>query len=247
MVWGFYGHGFPHPDVECFIAQLNKLLTHCGCSLGLSIRMQALMEFRITEGGVSAHILSENFHQCSKWVTHSWLRSVWEKVDQFRLRVEIYELPLKFPRENDKWMMLAFKQMEYSDNKLVCLNPVCCYWQVMFYSDIFDTGGKALDRWYLVRCPPQDTWSTLICPQEHPPAKDFWLWTPTLESITSRGRPQHHLGHLVNRGHNIWTCWYDKEKLHLHHPQGPIMDNYTPSINPGQVQRPNQWACTRAD
>jgi hypothetical protein len=34
---GFYECGFPHPNVECFIAQLNKLLTNYGCNEGLGI------------------------------------------------------------------------------------------------------------------------------------------------------------------------------------------------------------------
>ncbi len=28
---GFYGIGFPHPAVECLLAQLNKLMMHYGC------------------------------------------------------------------------------------------------------------------------------------------------------------------------------------------------------------------------
>ena len=37
---GFYGVGLPHPGVECFVAQLNKLLTHYGSSSSLGIHMQ---------------------------------------------------------------------------------------------------------------------------------------------------------------------------------------------------------------
>ncbi len=32
---GFYGNGFPHPGIECLTWQINKLLTHYGCSLDL--------------------------------------------------------------------------------------------------------------------------------------------------------------------------------------------------------------------
>ncbi len=48
---GFYGVGLPHPGVECFIGQLNKLLTHYGSSSGLRVHMQASMEIFIIEGG----------------------------------------------------------------------------------------------------------------------------------------------------------------------------------------------------
>jgi hypothetical protein len=55
---GFFGVGLPHPGVECFIGQLNKLLTHYGSSLGLGVHMQVSMEVLIIEGGVSTQLLS---------------------------------------------------------------------------------------------------------------------------------------------------------------------------------------------
>jgi hypothetical protein len=36
---GFYSNGFPHPGDKCLIGQINKLLTHYGCSSGLGIHM----------------------------------------------------------------------------------------------------------------------------------------------------------------------------------------------------------------
>jgi hypothetical protein len=93
----FYGCSFPHPSVECFIAQLNKLLTNYGCNSGLGIHLQTSMELMIVEGGVLMQILSQPFQRYSKWVTNSWLKLVWEKVDLFNLKVEIKELPLKMP------------------------------------------------------------------------------------------------------------------------------------------------------
>ena len=86
---GFYGVGLLHPGVECFVAQLNNLLTHYGSSSSLGIQMQVSMEMLVIEGGISLQILSESFPKYGQWVTHSWLRSVWEKIDMFRFRVEI--------------------------------------------------------------------------------------------------------------------------------------------------------------
>jgi hypothetical protein len=75
---GFYGIGLPHPGVKCFVAQINKVLIHYGCSSGLGIHMQASMEMLIIECGISTQILAEPFSQYRKWVTHCWLSSVWE-------------------------------------------------------------------------------------------------------------------------------------------------------------------------
>ncbi len=105
MDCGVYGCGFLHPGVECFIAQLNKLLTNYECNSGLGIHLQTSMELMIMEGGVWMQILSQLFQQYSKWVTHSWLKSVWEKVGLFNLKVKIRELPLKIPRECNSWFV----------------------------------------------------------------------------------------------------------------------------------------------
>ncbi len=71
---GFFGVGLPHPGVECFVAQVDKLLTHYGCSSGLSIHMQVSMESLIIEGGVLCQVLSESYSQYGRWVMHIWLR-----------------------------------------------------------------------------------------------------------------------------------------------------------------------------
>jgi hypothetical protein len=94
---GFYGNGFPHPGIECLIAQINKLPMHYGCSLGLGIHMQASIELLITKAGVLLQIQSKPYIRHSKWVTHSWLQSVWEKADIFHLKIKILELPLLIP------------------------------------------------------------------------------------------------------------------------------------------------------
>ncbi len=89
---GFYGCGLPHPGVEFFIAQLNNLLMNYGCISGLCMYLQTSMKIMIVEGGVSTQTLSQSLQRYSKWVTHSWLRLVWEKVEMFNIRVEIREL-----------------------------------------------------------------------------------------------------------------------------------------------------------
>jgi hypothetical protein len=94
---GFYGCGLPHPGIECFIAQISKLLTNFGCNTGLGVHIQTSMELMIIEGGVSNQILSQPYERYSKWVSHCWLKSVWEKIDLFSLTVEIRALPLPFP------------------------------------------------------------------------------------------------------------------------------------------------------
>jgi hypothetical protein len=237
---GFYGIGFPHPGMECLVAQINKLLTHYGSSLGLGLHMQTSMELMVTEGGTSTQTLAEPFARYSKWVTYCWLRSVWEKVDMFCLWTEVSELPLGLTREQDKWIMKVFVECEFTDDKLLRLNQVRCNQQVIFYSNMFDVGGNALDRRYLERRLPGAMWSTFIFPQESPPAKDFRLWLQALCLIAPRGWPQQQLGKFVSKGHKIWEWRFDLKNSRLYHTRGSVMDIYTPLLVPGHTRRANQ-------
>ena len=201
---GFYGCGFPHPGVECFIAQISKLLTNYGCNTGLGVHLQTSMELMVIECGVSCQVLAQPYSTFSKWVSHCWLKSVWEKVDRFDLTVTIKSLPLKFPRENDEWMMLMLQREGFSDDELIRLNRVRCHQQVLFYSDIFDFRGRAIHRRYRSKRTSEERWSDLIFPIEKPPGKDFRLWNDALDSIAPRGIPRHRLGARITKGHKIW-------------------------------------------
>jgi hypothetical protein len=105
-----------------FVAQINKLLMHYGCSSGLGIHMQVSMEMMILEGGISTQIFSDPFSWYGKRTMHCWLQSLWEKVDMFCFQVEIIDLPLALPREHNSWIMLAFVELGFTDDELIGLN-----------------------------------------------------------------------------------------------------------------------------
>ncbi len=44
---GFYGIGLPHPGMECFVAQMEKLLIHYGSKSGIGIYMQMSMSMEM--------------------------------------------------------------------------------------------------------------------------------------------------------------------------------------------------------
>jgi hypothetical protein len=77
----------------------------------------------------------------------------------FIIRVEIRELPLKFPWEHDGWLMIMLDNVGYLVDKLICLKRVQCHQQVLFYLDIFDAGGRTLDRQYLTKWTIGTMWS----------------------------------------------------------------------------------------
>jgi hypothetical protein len=78
-----------------------------------------------------------------KWVTHSWLRSLWEKVDKFDVTVEIAPIPIDPPRMGDRWFMQAVIKVGYRRREeLEILNRFQCHQQVIHVSDVLETGGR---------------------------------------------------------------------------------------------------------
>jgi hypothetical protein len=137
--------------------------------------MQVSMELLIIEAGVSLQTFTEPYVRYSKWVTHSWLRLLWEKADMFQIKIEINDLPLNLPRVNDRWLMKVLEVEGYSKVELVALNRERCYQQVIFLSDILIASGRAVDTKYMRCCTQNETWSMAIFPEEKPSTQDFQL------------------------------------------------------------------------
>ncbi len=196
------------------------------------------MEMMIIECGISTQILSEPYAQYGKWVTHCWLKTLWEKVDRFHFHVELRKLALEIPRENDGWIMRAFIDLGFTEEELLGLNRVRCHQQVIFI--FFDASGQALDKQYLKQRQTGEMWSTLLFPLEKLSEKDFRPWKSTLDLVTPRGRPAQRMGRFVKKGHKIWEWRYDPGRLRLYHLRGAIMDVYVPAVGDGEGRRPNR-------
>jgi hypothetical protein len=162
--------------VECLVAQITKLLIHYGCHSGLGLEMSVSIELLITELDISAQPLCKSFLKYGSWVTHTWLRSLWEKVDKFEIMVEIAPLPMEPPQEGDEWFMQAVVEAGFTlaqEKKI--LNHFHCHQEVIYLSDVLNAGGRCLDRRYLDRWKQDEIWLTLIFPQE-PLKNQFGIW-----------------------------------------------------------------------
>jgi hypothetical protein len=238
----FYGSGCPHLGVECLVGQLEKLLTHYGCQTVVGRLLQSSMEMFTIELGLSNQPFAEKYALGSHWVTHSWIKSLWEKVNLFGIKVELGNIQIAPPWLGDDWLMKRFSQMGCSKKELLRLNRVRLHQQVLFLSDVLDAGGRALDRKYLIRRPASKKWSSLTFPRECPSNKDFRTWRETLLQLRPGGR--HAASRVMDHiraGHKVWDWRFDEEGSRLLHIKGTKMDVYVPSQVPGYGRCPNCW------
>jgi hypothetical protein len=230
------------------VAQLTKLLVHYGCRLGLGIQMSVTMEVLLTKLGMSPQPLQASYADYGKWVTNTWLKSVWEKVYKFNITVEIALLPIKPPREGDKWFMQAVIESGLTNaEELIQINHYRCHQQVLFVSEVLDASGKAIDKQYLECRKDHINWSVLIFPIENPPRKNLKLWQQVLYSLAPRGRVQQQVGHFLTKGHKIWEWRYNESAQRVYHIKGNVMDIYTPSVLPQFENRWNCWTRSRIE
>jgi hypothetical protein len=131
--------------------------------------------------GVTNHrtgtVLPATLQIVSDWVTHTWLHSLWEKVDKFNITVEIAPLPMDLPQTGDKWFMQAGEEASFtSEKEKEIINCFRCYQEVVHLSDVLDAGGQCIDKKYLGQQQPGQKWPTLIFPVENPPQGHLRIW-----------------------------------------------------------------------
>ena len=158
----------------------------------------------MVELGLSLQPFQQSYKRFGDWVTDGWLKSIWEKVDLFDVRVEVNNVPLRMPKKRDNWLMMLFIQAGYSKVDLIRLNRVRKHQQVLFLSDILCAIGKQIDRKYLTRREEGEKWSKWKFSKEDPPRRDFKLWKEALTRVVPNGRISDRLGEFVTEGHKCW-------------------------------------------
>jgi hypothetical protein len=114
---GFYGAGLPHPGVECFAQQISKLLTHYGCKNAIGLELQVSVELFVIELGISEQPFQESYLRYHKWITQTWLKTIWEKADKFNVEITLAPLDIRPPRSGDKWFMRAIIDAGFTDEE----------------------------------------------------------------------------------------------------------------------------------
>ena len=223
---GFYGAGLPHPGVETAVAQCNKLMMHYGCKSAVGMQMQVSVELMICELGLSFQPFLEDYEKCESWVTRSWLKTVWEKADRFRIQIKLGNIAMKMAREDDAWLMREFMRLGYKKAQLERLNKVRVHQQVLFKSDVLCAGGRYIEKKYLSLRPIDEAWSSLRFPNEDPTRMDEHLWQEALDQLAPRGRVRRKVGRFIDKPHRVWDWRLSRDGLRLFRCKGLKMDVY---------------------
>ena len=81
--------------------QSNKLLMHYGCRTALGMELQTSIGLLLVKLGMSFQLFLLSYANFGHMVTTSWLKRVWEKLDQLKFSVTVHNLQSMFPRDGD--------------------------------------------------------------------------------------------------------------------------------------------------
>jgi hypothetical protein len=223
---GFYGAGFPHPGVEATVEQTNKLLMHYGCRTALGTQLQTSLELLVVDLGLSFQPFQVSYEHFGDWVTTSWLKRVWEKVSSFGFTLSVNNLPMRYPRDGDDWLMSRFIARGYSEEELVNLNRVRKHQQVLFLSDILGAGGGSVDKRYLRKRRVGECWSSMKFPREEVTVPDMELWCRAIAQVVVHGPAQTSLGVFRANGHKLWEWRIVENRGRLYRQNGHQVEVY---------------------
>ncbi len=202
-----FGIGLPHLGVEAVIAVTNKLLMHYGCNTATGQLMQTLYSLFFSELGLSFTPLQESYSRYSFIVTHSWMKTLWEKVSKFDIKIVMTAVSQKFPREGNQFIMQVLAQKGYDSDALLWLNRVRISLQLLFMSDILTASGNIINTEILSRRLPEVSNSDMRWPQEQPTNSDMQLWKNTILSICPSRCTTYSVGRFISNTHRLWLGW----------------------------------------
>jgi hypothetical protein len=198
------------------LVQFSKSAKHpTACLLRHSAE---LMRIQLGCNGAIFHIP----WQCYGLLDDSWLKSMWEFVNTFGVRIDD-DIPELAPwREHDVLLIPAFLQLGYSGAELRWLNMCRLYYKVSWLSEVCSGNGNSILRCFLEGAATAII-TTLRYPNQGFPPKSAWItWKRALSRLCNSNQFLHHpLGNWVRTPN--W--FFDPTSERLFHLQvGQILE-----------------------
>jgi hypothetical protein len=83
----------------------------------IRLELQVSVELFAIELGISTQPFQESYLRYNKLVAQTWVKSIWEKADRFKVEIILAPLGIAPPWEEDKWFMRALMEARFSDEE----------------------------------------------------------------------------------------------------------------------------------
>ncbi len=150
------------------------------------------------------------------------------------MRAVVANLNSTFPCNSNQFIMQVLIQSGYSNKVLHHLNRVRMSQQLLFMLDVLTALGNTINLEVLTRRSPEEAWSNMTWPTEHPPELYYQLWRRAMLSICPSQTNRTRVGQFTGPTHRIqqWTWNKDKSMLHSLRADSMMEDVFIPSRKP---------------
>eukprot|EP00804_Cyclotella_cryptica_P019411 CCRYP_006610-RA/>CCRYP_006610-RA protein AED:0.67 eAED:-0.49 QI:0/0/0/0.33/1/1/3/0/407 len=142
----FGGVGLLSLSTEATICRVNLFVQHWAMPSPIGQMLRASMELLQLEIGCAGCPLAEPFQFMGPHITHSWLRSLWEVVDKYKLQIVIDYPIMQMPRTNDRLIMSIAHISGIKGDVLLRVNRCRLFLCSIFLSDLATANGRSLDN-----------------------------------------------------------------------------------------------------
>ena len=166
--------------------------------------MQTLYSLFFLGLGLSFQPLLESYKRFGYLVTHSWMKTLWEKVSTFDVKVVIADTDQQFPPEKDQFIMQALISRGYSRDMLKRINQVQVSQQVLYMSDLLMASGNKIDAKAWIPRNRTEQRSSHCWPNKRPAQLDFLAWRTALQATCPSQCKAMTVGKFIRTPHQIW-------------------------------------------
>ena len=187
--------------------------------------LRSNMEWAMIHVGIGDKNLFEiPFKPFGYLLPRTWIKSLWEFVDEYSITMPTYKNILKTKRDNDKFIMEAFHNANYSKKELLKLNRCRMYLKVDTLSDITNGMGDRICRLTYNGQRTHNFKRTYDWPEQPKPDEKHWLlWRQALVKSFPRttndrlGILQHPLGPWIDNKKDDWRWFFSPATLMVYY------------------------------
>ena len=107
--------------------------------------LRSNMEWAMIHIGIgNCSLFDINYDHFGHLLLRTWIRSLWQFVHEYKIRMPSYEHSINERRDNDKFLMKEFQKAGFSKKQLIKLNRCRFYLHVETLSDITDGKGDQI-------------------------------------------------------------------------------------------------------
>lgn len=207
------GFGVPRFHQQQGLLHLREFVKHYKGTSLFAQQLQTSLELIQTIIGTQSWCFHYPSSQYSHLVDISWVRTLWEFVSMYDIKIHSDYTKMATPRCNDSFLMEDFVANGVTKTTLKRLHACRIYLQVITVSDICDAAGRLILNDCLNGRLTRDRVSSFKWPAQPRPNQRAWkTWQDTVLRIYSRqtsNRLRTDLGLWVARSHQNWKWFYD--------------------------------------